>query len=262
MGLERVYGSHAVRAVLATRPSSIKRILIADGGRRKGSFTDVTEEYLRMVAVSPVQPIVLPWSEFLNETGLTKDDGHQGICVFTQPRRIYGDHELEELESARLVIALDQLSNPRNLGTILRSAAFFQFDALVTLRYRAAEFTPEVAKIAAGGAEFLKLFQVTNLVRALEKLKKLDYWIYGLEERGASVLSDTVFDRKTVLVVGAEGQGLRKKTRSACDFLVQIPGGREGLESLNAGVAASIAMADVSRRPFFQPIATDKKEHA
>jgi len=194
---------------------------------------------------------VLPWSDFFNETELEKDDGHQGICIYTSPRPIYRDQDLGDLASGRLVLALDQLSNPRNFGTILRSAAYFRVDALIVHKNRTAQITPEVLKIASGGTEFVKIYQVTNLAMALEAMKKFDYWIYGLEEKGSTVLAKTEFDRKTVLVVGAEGQGLRQKTKKYCDFLVRIPGSREGLESLNAGVAASIALADVSARPFF-----------
>lgn len=250
--LEQVYGRHAVRAVVLTRPNAIKKILIANGNSaRDQDFSAVTNEYVQMVAPAGVEPRVLPWSDFFNETKLEKDDGHQGICVYTEPRKIFRDQDLGMLASGKLVLALDQLSNPRNFGTILRSAAYFRVDALIVHKNRSAQITPEVLKIASGAAEFIKIFQVTNLAVALETMKKIDYWIYGLEEKGSTVLSKTEFDRKTVLVVGAEGQGMRQKTKKYCDFLVRIPGSREGLESLNAGVAASIALADVSARPYF-----------
>ena len=250
--LELVYGRHAVRAVILSRPKSIKRILIANGNRPGERLTSVTNEYLELTQEVPVKPKILPWTPFLNETGLTKNDGHQGICLLTKPRKVFGDQDVASLETAKLVVALDQLSNPRNLGSIIRSAAFFGIDALISMKYRAAELTPEVAKIAAGGAEFVKFYRVTNLARSLETLKKVGFWIYGLEERGSSEISQTKFDGKTALVIGAEGQGLRKKTVSTCDALVRIPGTRVGVESLNAGIAASIAIADVSRREFFQ----------
>jgi 23S rRNA (guanosine2251-2'-O)-methyltransferase len=88
---------------------------------------------------------------------------------------------------------------------------------------------------------------VTNLARALERLKDMGYWIYGLDERGPATLAQTEFDERTVLVVGAEGEGLRRRTREICDALVRIPGGRAGLESLNAGVATAIGLAEVFR---------------
>lgn len=237
---------------MLTRPQSIKKVLIANGNRPGEKITSATQECIDLVSEISVKPKILPWTPFLNETGLTKHDGHQGICVYTKPRRVYGDRDLDQLDDAKLVVALDQLSNPRNLGTILRSAAFFGIDAVMSMKYRAAELTPEVAKISAGGSEFVKFFSVTNLSRSLQQLKKRDFWVYGLEERGSSEIAQTRFDGKTVLVIGAEGQGLRKKTISNCDALVRIPGTRVGVESLNAGIAASIAIADVSRREFFQ----------
>lgn len=251
--LDKVYGKHAVRAVLLRRPKAVTKILIADGGaRRQKRYAPVTEEYLRLVEAAPVKAQIVPWNEFFRLTGLNRDDGHQGICIFTRPKRIYSENDLGDLAPKRLVIALDQLSNPRNLGTILRSAAYFRVDGVILMQYRSAQITPEVVQISSGATEFLKIYRVTNLARALEDMKRFDYWIYGLEERGSAVLAETEFDRKTVLVVGAEGQGMRQKTTKCCDCLVRIPGSREGLESLNAGVAASIALADVSSRPFFR----------
>jgi 23S rRNA (guanosine2251-2'-O)-methyltransferase len=97
-----------------------------------------------------------------------------------------------------------------------------------------------------GGAEFVDVFQVINLARSLDTLRELGYWVYGLDERGERTLRETEFDRQSVLVVGAEGQGLRQRTRTKCDALVRIPGGREGVESLNAGVATAVALAELA----------------
>ena len=146
-----------------------------------------------------------------------------------------------------MVLALDQISDPQNLGTILRSAAFFGVDALLVMKNRAAEVTPLVARVAVGGAELVRIFRITNLARSLEILKGVGFWIYGLDERGERTLAQTEFDAKTVLVVGAEGEGLRHRTKQLCDELVRIPGGQDGLESLNAGVATAVALAEVFR---------------
>ena len=103
-----------------------------------------------------------------------------------------------------------------------------------------------MARIAVGGAEFVDVFRVTNLARSLDILREYGFWVYGLDERGEHTLRETEFDRKSVLVVGAEGQGLRQRTRTKCDVLVRIPGGREGVESLNAAVATAIALAEMT----------------
>src|SRR5262249_1402486 len=139
-----------------------------------------------------------------------------------------------------------QVSNPQNLAAILRSAAFFAVDAVLLLKNRSAELSPSVIRIAVGGAEYVKHFRVTNLARSLDALKKLGFWVYGLDERGSRVLGEVEFDKKTVLVVGAEGEGLRLRTRKFCDELVRIPGGRPGVESLNVAVATSVALAAIN----------------
>jgi len=239
--MDKIYGKHSVSAVFQTRPETVRRILILAGERSH------TDDYLAMARATAIKPEVLPWKEFLKASGLTADDNHQGACLFTEPRELGDEYDLETLADARLVLALDQINNPQNLGTMLRNAAFFGVDAVLLLKNRSAEITPTVVRVAVGGAEFVRIFQVVNLARALDKLKKLGFWVYGLDERGEKTLAQTEFTDKAVFVVGAEGEGLRLRTTQFCDFLVRIPGGRPGLESLNAGVATAIALAEFYR---------------
>ena len=253
---EKVYGNHAVRAVLLRRPEAVRRVLIAhDSAKRNKPYAKIVQDYLGLVkgTAPAVEPDVLTWTAFFRETGLSKDDGHSGICAFVDPRPIYTEDDLADLATSRLAVALDQVSNPRNLGTVLRSAAFFGANAVILHRHRSADITPEVVMIASGGAEFLRIYRVTNLARALEKLKdvQIGYWVYGLDAEGEHSLLDTSLGRKTVIVIGAEGQGLRLKTRKTCDVIARIPGGREGIECLNAGVAASVALSQICSRTSF-----------
>ena len=237
--MELVYGKHSVRAVFLTRPQDVRRLIL--GG--KPAYHADTVAAARLAGV---EPEFVAWPDFRRLTGLTDDDKHQGVCVFAKPRRVFAEHELDRLAEGRLVIALDQISDPQNLGAVLRSAAFFGADAVLLLKNRSAELTPKVARIAVGGAEFVEVFRVTNLARSLDILREHGYWVYGLDERGERTLGETEFDPQSVLVVGAEGQGLRQRTRTKCDALVRIPGGREGVESLNAGVATAIALAEMA----------------
>ena len=234
-----VYGKHSARAVFLTRPQTIKRLLLSGKPEYHRELMDIA----RRVGVTPE---FVPWPEFRRITGLTDDDKHQGVCVLTSPRLVRGEHDLNRLATGRLVVALDQISDPQNLGAVLRACAFFGADAVLLLKNRSAELTPKVARIAVGGAELVEVYRVTNLARSLDILREYGYWIYGLDEAGQDTLAETHFDRQTVLVVGAEGQGLRHRTRTKCDVLVRIPGGREGLESLNAAVAGAIALAEIS----------------
>ena len=221
------------------RPGDVRRVIL--GG--KPSYHSDTMEAARQAGV---EPEFVAWPEFRRLTGLTDDDKHQGVCVFAKPRHVYAEHELERLANGHLVIALDQISDPQNLGAVLRAAAFFGADAVLLLKNRSAELTPKVARIAVGGAEFVDVYRVINLARSLDILRGLGYWVYGLDERGERTLRETEFDPQSVLVIGAEGQGLRQRTRTKCDALVRIPGGREGVESLNAAVATAIALAEMA----------------
>ena len=238
--MDRVYGKHAARAVLLARPRAVRRMLL-------GGKPEYHEDLVKLARGNGISPELVAWPEFRRLTELTDDDKHQGICLFTTPRPIFTEADVGRLADARVVLALDQINDPQNLGTMLRTASFFGVDAVLVLKNRSAEVTPLVARIAVGGAELVDVFRVTNLARALASLKELGFWVYGLDERGSATLAETGFDEKSVLVVGAEGQGLRRRTKETCDALVRIPGGQPGLESLNAGVAASVALAEVFR---------------
>lgn len=238
--MDTVYGKHSVRAVLLTRPESVSRLLL--GGKES-----YHREAIELARAAGVTPELLPWPEFRRAGGVTDEDKHQGVVALVRPRPRLTEADLGRLAEARVVLALDQISDPQNLGTILRCAAFFGVDGALVLKNRAAEVSPLVARVAVGGAELVDTYRVTNLARSLQRLKDMGFWIYGLHERGDATLAQTAFDAKAVLVVGAEGEGLRRRTIQTCDALVRIPGGREGLESLNAGVATAVALAEVFR---------------
>jgi 23S rRNA (guanosine2251-2'-O)-methyltransferase len=237
--VELVYGKHSVRAVFLRRPGDVSRVIL-------GGKVEYHRDTIDAAQRAGVEPEFVDWPAFRRITGLTDDDKHQGVCVFAKPRRVFAEHELDRLADRHRVIALDQISDPQNLGAVLRAAAFFGADAVLLLKNRSAELTPKVARIAVGGAEFVDVYRVINLARSLDTLRQHGYWVYGLDERGERTLRETEFDPQTVLVVGAEGQGLRQRTRTKCDALVRIPGGREGVESLNAAVATAIALAELA----------------
>ncbi|MGI8714984.1 MAG: 23S rRNA (guanosine(2251)-2'-O)-methyltransferase RlmB [Solirubrobacteraceae bacterium] len=244
--MDKLFGKHSVRALLLARPESVRRLLIAG---RESYHRDLIE----LAHGAGIEPELLAWPEFRRTGAVGDEDKHQGVVAFAEPRPTLTEADLERLAGAHVVLALDQVSDPQNLGTILRSAAYFGVDAVLILKNRSATITPLVARIAVGGAELVQTFRITNLARGLEILKGMGFWIYGLDERGERTIAETSFDAQIVLVVGAEGEGLRQRTRVTCDALVRIPGGRVGLESLNAGVAATVALAEVFRQRPPQP---------
>ncbi|WP_421707943.1 TrmH family RNA methyltransferase [Algihabitans sp.] len=238
--MEKIFGKHSVRAVFRQRPREVQRLVLAGKESYHGEFIAAAER-------RGLRPEFLAWPDFLRIGEFTEDDKHQGICAFVTPRRIYGDRDLDQLAEADSLLLLDQVSNPQNFATMLRTAAFFQIPAVAVLRNRSVDVSPTVVRYAVGGAEFVKIFRVTNLSQTLTSLKKLGFWAYGLDGEAPATLAQTSFAEKSIFVIGAEGEGLRPKTRKYCDALVRIPGGQPGLDSLNAGVAAAVAMAEFRR---------------
>lgn len=172
--------------------------------------------------------------------------GHQGICAEVEPFR-YGDPR-ELLEAGpQLVVALDQVQDPQNLGAICRTAECAGAAALVIPERRSAEVTPAVCKASAGAVEHLPIVRVNNLSDFLGAAKRAGMWCYGAEA-GATVAYDAVdYTGQVVLVLGAEGRGLRRRVASSCDALVTIPM-RGRVESLSVSAAAAVLLYAAARR--------------
>ncbi len=167
---------------------------------------------------------------------------HQGVAVLVDP--------LPELDLATLctrtaedtiVVVLDQVTDPHNVGAIMRSAAAFGAAALIMAHRRAPTVTGVLAKAAAGALERLPLVRVGNLAMALEQLKRSQFWCLGLDPAGDIALGEAPTTGRRALVLGAEGQGLRRLTRESCDHLVRIPMADDA-ESLNVSNAAAVAL--------------------
>ncbi len=179
---------------------------------------------------------------------LAKGERHQGIAA------ISGEYVYDELETILehaaprpLLVALDQISDPHNFGAIVRSAVAFGADGVITLRDRAAPVTPVVVRASAGATERARIARVTNLARTLGMLRQQGLSLVGLDAEGSVALHELPFaEQGRVLVIGSEGEGLRRLTREACDTLVRIdlPG---PIASLNASVAAAIALYESAR---------------
>jgi 23S rRNA (guanosine2251-2'-O)-methyltransferase len=182
---------------------------------------------------------------------------HQGVIAQFKPRPVlaWGDFLASlDLKNAPqkncLLLALDHLEDPHNLGALWRSSAAFGVKGLICPKDRAALPTQVVYKTAAGGAEVTPLFEVTNLVRALEDLKEKGFWLVGAEGEEGQSLWDFAFPERTVLILGSEGQGLSRLVREKTDFLVHIP--LTGpINSLNVSAAGAVLLAAYAKT--FQP---------
>jgi 23S rRNA (guanosine2251-2'-O)-methyltransferase len=240
--LETIFGLHAVRMMLERHPERVRTVRIAE--RRDDPRMRALEDLARRQA----RPVERVGVEALK--GLLGDVVHQGVAAEITPLPPWSEDQLFaalEGAAAPLLLALDGVQDPHNLGACLRTADACGVLAVIVPKDRAAQLTPAARKVAAGAAETTPLVTVTNLARTLRLLKEAGLWTVGAEaasEKGA----DTVdFTGPVVLVLGAEGSGLRQLTRQNCDFLVRLP--RLGaVESLNVSVAAGMLLYEAVRQ--------------
>lgn len=243
MKRELMGGINAVEVLLTRSPERVVRIWMKPGNARLSALWDQAKDL--GVGV-----------EMADERALSRrlaDVPHQGVVAEFYAQAPIDEHELcalVEKHPQPLVLVLDEVQDPHNLGACIRSAAAAGAVAVVTTKDRASGLTPAARKASAGASEWLPLAVVTNLARTLDQLKESGLWTVGLVmDEGESLFSPDVskwLEGGVVLVVGGEGQGLRRLTAERCDRLVSIPMPGE-TESLNVSVAAAIALFSVVR---------------
>jgi 23S rRNA (guanosine2251-2'-O)-methyltransferase len=239
-----VCGLHAVRTLLRVRPACIRCIHLAEE-RRDGRADGIARQ--AQDAGVPVQ-----FSTRGDLDRLQPRVRHQGVVAQVElPAAGLREQELmpflETLEAPPLLLVLDGVQDPHNLGACLRSADAAGVDALILPRDRAVGITPVVRKVASGAAETVPVFTVTNLARTLRALKAAGIWLYGASDAAGNLFYTADFTAPAALVLGTEGKGLRRLTRELCDALVAIPmAGR--VESLNVSVAAGILLFEAVRQ--------------
>ena len=182
---------------------------------------------------------------------MAEGQNHQGIVMEVTLSQELGEDELKDAllkcQAPALYLALDQVQDPHNLGACLRTADAAGVMGLIVPRDQSASITPTVAKVASGAAETVPMYRVTNLVRALTLCKEQGLWVAGAAGESACSLHETDLSMPLVLVVGAEGKGLRRLTREHCDFLIKIPMLGQ-VESLNLSVATGILLYEAVRQ--------------
>ncbi len=238
-----VYGLHAVRAVLERRPQDVVRLSLAAGR------ADARMQALReLAAARGIQAAAAPPELLDQQTG---GAAHQGAVAEVRPSTALNENGLLDLVVAApapaLVLVLDGVSDPHNLGACLRTADAAGAVAVVAPRDRAAGLTPVVRKVAAGAAETTPFAQVTNLARSLRDLKDAGLWIVGTAEDAEQELFGADLRGPLAIVMGSEGRGLRRLTREACDFSLRLPM-QGAVASLNVSVAAGIVLFEALRQ--------------
>jgi len=228
-------GIHPVREALrAGRP--LDKVLLV-----KGAAGTRLQEIIELCRAQSV-PIRFETREALNRT--SKGVPHQGVIAFGAAHRYV---ELSDVENARLLVVLDGIEDPHNLGAIIRTAHAAGANGVVVSERRSAPLTETVDRAAAGALAHLPVARVTNISQALERLKEHGFWIYGLDERGTALYNEIDYAVPTVLVLGGEGKGLHQGVQKHCDMLIRIPMSGE-VSSLNVSVAAGIALFDWRRK--------------
>lgn len=229
-------GVHPVREALrAQRP--LDKILIA-----KGVSGPRIHEIVELARASSV-PVRFEGRETLDRAG--KGASHQGVLAFGSAREYANLEPL--VERARLLVILDGVEDPHNLGAIIRTAHAAGADAVVVPERRSAPLTETVDRAASGALEYLPVARVVNVTRTLDHLKERGFWIYGLDERGAELYNRTTFNTPTAIVLGGEGKGLHQNVQKHCDVVLRIPMAG-AVASLNVSVAAGVVLFEWRRR--------------
>jgi 23S rRNA (guanosine2251-2'-O)-methyltransferase len=232
-GLVILYGWHPVKAALENPARHIRRLLATENAMRR-----LGEEHVPLrVEPELVRPQTIAQR-------LSPDAVHQGLLLEADPLPA---PELEDLAPDGIILVLDQITDPHNVGAIARSAAAFAASAIVTTARHSPEATGVLAKSASGALEYVPLVTVQNLARALAALKERGYLVVGLDSTGAVDLAEAAIRSPLALVLGAEGKGLRQLTLATCDQVARldVPG---RIKSLNVSNAAALALYLASKR--------------
>lgn len=235
-----VVGIHACREVLKVRPSKVSEILLRRDYERQQDLHYFAE-----------------WAKKNGKRVQVRDEGalnkiaasHQGVAVVvTETPELDLDALFQAPPEKKIVLlALDEITDPHNVGAILRTAWLMGARGVLVPEHRAGHLTPSSMKVASGGAEHVPLMVVRNLQNELKLLKDNGFWIYGLAGEGRATLAQTRFNEKVVLVIGSEEKGIRASVRGVCDELIRIPQTAPDA-SYNASVAAAIALYETTRQ--------------
>jgi 23S rRNA (guanosine2251-2'-O)-methyltransferase len=238
-----VFGIHAISALLQQQPGRILRLCFAKE-RQDKKITPLLE-------LAQQQGIATEACTRQTLDRLALNEQHQGILAVCKQAASLTEHDLAQLlqdsSQAPLLLILDGVQDPHNLGACLRTADASGVSALIAPKDKAVGITPTVSKVASGAAETVPFIQVTNLARTIEKLKSMNIWVYGADMAASQSIYQTDFRGPSAIVLGAEGTGLRRLTRDLCDALIHIP--MQGtVESLNVSVSAGIILFEALRQ--------------
>lgn len=241
-GGEHVYGIHAVSALLEQAPERLQQLLLL---RQRG------DRRLQSLEARATECGIVPRRVSRAVLDQLVEGNHQGAVACCTPRQTLPEDQLADfldaIDGRPLLVLLDGVTDPHNLGACLRSAAAAGAHAVIIPKDRSADITALVRKIASGAAELVAVFKVTNLARTMFDLKQRGVWLVGLAAEAGTTIYETDLSGPVGLVMGAEGSGLRRLTRDKCDYLASIPMAG-AISSLNVSVATGICLFEATRQ--------------
>ena len=240
--LEKIYGVHAVEALLRHHPKRVKQVWLAESRQ---------DPRIQALLALAAESRVSVGNCERREMDAWVEGVHQGVVAEVSPSQVWGEAMLEELldrsEGVPLLLVLDGVTDPHNLGACLRTADAAGALAVIVPKDKSATLNATVRKVACGAAEVIPLVAVTNLARTLEKLQQRGLWLVGTAGEAGQELYQQDMTGPTVLVMGAEGKGMRRLTREHCDYLVRLPMAGS-VSSLNVSVAAGVCLFEAVRQ--------------
>ena len=234
--IQIIYGMHAVRAALL----NTKRV------HHELHITENNHEFAKNYKLAIKKITILDQKEFKKIYGGEKST--QGVVLKTNDFERPSLQQFvknEKVEDKSVLIALDQITDPQNIGSIMRSCALFNCKGIIVAKDNAPDLTPSLYKAASGAAEIVNYFRVTNLRRSISELKKYGYWAYGFDSSEDNESQKIKFTKKSILVFGSEGKGMRSLVKKECDDIIKLKMQKNmhyKIESLNVSNAASIAL--------------------
>lgn len=233
--MEKVIGVNPVLEILQNKEKTIEKLEIYKGVRG-----ELLQKIQRLASERNVKIF------YSNH----KIDNSQGFCIYLSDYDYYQD--LGELlentvkKETSILLMLDEIQDPRNFGALIRSAEVFGVDGIIIPERNSVRINETVVKTSTGAIEYVPIVKVTNLSETMNKLKKLDYWVYGAAGEASLSCHEETYPKRVVLVLGNEGVGLRKKVREHCDKLIKIPM-KGKINSLNVSVAGGILLSEISK---------------
>ncbi|BBR52226.1 MULTISPECIES: 23S rRNA (guanosine(2251)-2'-O)-methyltransferase RlmB [Pseudomonas] len=240
--LEKIYGVHAVQGLLQHHPKRVKQIWLSEGR---------SEPRIQSLLALAAENRVPVGQAERRELDAWVEGVHQGVVAEVSPSQVWGEAMLDELleraERPPLILVLDGVTDPHNLGACLRTADAAGVTAVVIPKDKSATLTAVVRKVACGAAEVIPLVAVTNLARTLEKLQQRGLWVVGTAGEAEQEIYQQDLTGPLVMIMGAEGKGMRRLTREHCDFLVKLPMAGS-VSSLNVSVATGVCLFEAVRQ--------------